>query len=661
VQDLIAYFKNKKNLINVLILAVILTAIPLGVQLVRNQQVIKSFAREANITFLPGACVVNRNNNTVAICKDGITISLTSPFGPPPSGTQSVKAPSDQFMSLVPIEIVKADEGDECSDDGGVCNGNSLERTRCYEQADGSCGGCVTDGNANDPECAPAQVCTPNEFQGQCTGRCGGCAADAGELAVQQCRPDGSGVDPRNNECSTSCVGPCRGGGTSPRPSASILASARPSATGGTTQGNTRVYIDPSSVAGGTQVTITATGSKTCSTNITNIGAASNAGYTNCVGNPKSVICDGTGDRANPKDGNACWWQWTCTASNTPGNYTVNFDAGGSQCKSSSSLTVTSAPVYTTHFKVAFTRADLAAATWMPYTTDPMEHTLSFADNNRGQKSVWVQFKSSTNQESNPAEKRINFVGADPVISGSVDCDLDTAGNVNFKIKGTNFGDSKGNSRVTVNSSNLSVDDWKDTEVTGKLSSNAATGKQRFDISLTREDGAPAVTQSCSLGIAQVSLGAKLFCQLPSKGTASNVSVSLAEATSSATASARAVKETVSIDTNGLIQGLKTKVQEGKKYKLAIKVPGGLRKQVEFTAASGTTVVPNVSLPVGDIYPAGGDGVINALDKAELNRQWVAGATATGRAGDFNTDGKVNSIDWACMRENFGQSDASDL
>jgi hypothetical protein len=135
----------------------------------------------------------------------------------------------------------------------------------------------------------------------------------------------------------------------------------------------------------------------------------------------------------------------------------------------------------------------------------------------------------------------------------------------------------------------------------------------------------------------------------------------LAEATSSATASARAVKETVSIDTNGLIQGLKTKVQEGKKYKLAIKVPGGLRKQVEFTAASGTTVVPNVSLPVGDIYPAGGDGVINALDKAELNRQWVAGATATGRAGDFNTDGKVNSIDWACMRENFGQSDASDL
>ncbi|MBI2334933.1 hypothetical protein HYU96_04000, partial [Candidatus Daviesbacteria bacterium] len=55
-----------------------------------------------------------------------------------------------------------------------------------------------------------------------------------------------------------------------------------------------------------------------------------------------------------------------------------------------------------------------------------------------------------------------------------------------------------------------------------------------------------------------------------------------------------------------------------------------------------------------------GDGKINSLDKAELNRQWIAGQSASGRSGDFNRDGRVNSIDWACMRFDFGQEDASE-
>ncbi len=83
-----------------------------------------------------------------------------------------------------------------------------------------------------------------------------------------------------------------------------------------------------------------------------------------------------------------------------------------------------------------------------------------------------------------------------------------------------------------------------------------------------------------------------------------------------------------------------------------------MRRNADFVAAGSTSVINNLALPVGDIFPLdGGDGVINAIDKSELNREWGVVSTGTAKPGDFNLDGKVNSIDWACMRFDFGKVD----
>lgn len=323
--------------------------------------------------------------------------------------------------------------------------------------------------------------------------------------------------------------------------------------------------------------------------------------------------------------------------------------------------------ISTTHYKVASNPEDLDNDTttpWKVYTSDTsgqMDIPYSFVDTTPGQKFVWVQYKYSDKTKSGKISKSINFAGADPAISKALECNLDTSGVVNFKVKGVNFGSSKGSSKLTANGSNITIDDWKDSEITGQLNSTTAAGTQKFEVTLTRGDGASAVSSNCELGVALISLGAKLFCQLPSKVSASDVKISIVEEAIGSAISSVPVREVVTIDTKGLIQGLKTKVQDGKKYKLAIKVPGGLRKQVEFTANKGTAVIPNLTLPVGDIQPDEGNGKIDTFDLSELFRQWVVGTAATGRTGDFNSDGRVNSIDYACLRQNFGQSEAADL
>ena len=813
-EELTSYLQNKRNIINLLVFGILLLALPLGIQLVRQQQILKSFAREATVAFLPGECVKTRGNNQVAICKDGITVSLVSPYGPPQSITpQSVQSVDNGLIGTVYADDCPEDDpdcheppppppcvsdgscsagepaceqttygedncGNECDRTGPACGYQCNESTNCSGSGNYYCygaetyicdKGCVENScredfchsvDGNPLNCGGGGgVCTAGAFGLTCTGSCGGCSSDAGEAYIYQCRTDESGWDILRTECRTECVGQCSGGscpgdsacgaywGTGASCSSSSGVARGDGCYGGTGHVEAKKYG-----CSGTICREAANGqysSSSCDGKCTSIttGACTETNFTDKCGTSKTytgacqelrnagssivcntasctsiktdynntVQCGGTGNlnmTVNPASGvagsqysvdltGACGggcdigvdltaptgctsqgirgcpnyiWRYNCIA---PASGTVNI-SGKNGCNkvATSTFTVNSSTspspspsaspvitVYTTHYKVAEKRPDLAGAAWIPYTIDPMEHTFNFTDSNLGQKSVWVQFKSSSNQESTPIEKKINFVGADPQISSSLDCNLETNNVISFKVKGVNFGRSKGNSRLTANSSNITVDEWSDTEITGKLAGTGATGTQKFDVTLTRGDGAPATTQSCSLGIAQISLGAKLFCHLPNKHAATNVRVSIAEeATGSATASAKPVREVVTIDTHGLLQGLRTKVQEGKQYKLAIKVPGGLRKTVEFTAASGTTVVPNLTLPVGDIFPVGGgDGKIDAFDLSALFRQWTLGASGAGRDSDFNGDNRVNSIDYACMREHFGQSDASDL
>jgi len=101
VEDLVSYFKVKKNLINLLLLAVLVVGLPVGINLARQQQILRS--RAANnlaVDFLTKDlggtdCVTTRGtgaNNLVATCKD-VKLRLTGGVSglpvPSPSPTAS--------------------------------------------------------------------------------------------------------------------------------------------------------------------------------------------------------------------------------------------------------------------------------------------------------------------------------------------------------------------------------------------------------------------------------------------------------------------------------------------------------------------------------------------------------------------------------------------
>lgn len=97
---------------------------------------------------------------------------------------------------------------------------------------------------------------------------------------------------------------------------------------------NTRLYIDPSQINPGGSVTTIATGTTSCSTNIsTSFGAGLSCG------NPNVLTCS----QPNPKnDGNPCWWRWACSAGSIAGSYTATFNASGTNCASSRNYSVVS-------------------------------------------------------------------------------------------------------------------------------------------------------------------------------------------------------------------------------------------------------------------------------------------------------------------------------
>lgn len=296
----------------------------------------------------------------------------------------------------------------------------------------------------------------------------------------------------------------------------------------------------------------------------------------------------------------------------------------------------------TVSFRVAENPTDLDAAAWQPYTSHPMTGiNFEFKDKTPGKKFVWVEFKDSSGKtERRSAE--ITLLGSGPEITG---CSLSFEGNTTtLNLTGKNFGTDKG--KVTSGTQEFAASQWKDTSIQA-IWPNAPEGKT-LDVTVTNAFGQAGPGQ-CS-AIAQLSLGAKVFCRRPSDHATENVQMVLAGAFEGGTL----VRQKVTIDKDGLVQGLTQKLEAGKQYKISLKAPLGLRKAASFTASSGTTNLPNFVLPIGDIFPIdGGDQVINSLDKSELNRQWIIAQAVINRTGDFNRDTRVNSIDWACMRYDF--------
>ncbi|OGE70650.1 hypothetical protein A3J21_02615 [Candidatus Daviesbacteria bacterium RIFCSPLOWO2_02_FULL_43_11] len=175
------------------------------------------------------------------------------------------------------------------------------------------------------------------------------------------------------------------------------------------------------------------------------------------------------------------------------------------------------------------------------------------------------------------------------------------------------------------------------------------------NIELTVDDGRK-VTASCAVDTNTVSFATRTQCRPAGNFAEDKVRVQIYEKTPNARPLYDSKASPVSIDGDGTPGWTPPPLEIGKTYNLIIKAPKSLAVKREFTVLEGTNVLDDISFPVGDIAPLNApDGVVNAVDKSELIREWSA-TTDVARAGDFNMDGRINSLDYSCMRENINRA-----
>lgn len=306
-------------------------------------------------------------------------------------------------------------------------------------------------------------------------------------------------------------------------------------------------------------------------------------------------------------------------------------------------------------YRLAETQAGLAQAQWVAFAGSTIVANFT-ASSTPGAKQVWVEFKGPSAQT---ITDHISYTMLAPVpVLSNINCNLDIINkNVKITVTGTNLGAEKGT--LTANSGAVEVSSWSDTAITGLIKGSGETG-QKYTIGFKRADNMTAPSPVCEVNVSSLSVGAKVFCRENSATDVSSVKVAFF----SPDAPAKKIEETAVIDKDGILQGLKTKLSPGTPYVISLKAPYSVRRNAGFTGMEGTTIINGPGgkpfiLPIGDISPAAGDGQINALDRAELVKQWrildsSGSATLT---GDFNRDKKVNSVDWACMKYDFNAKD----
>lgn len=366
--------------------------------------------------------------------------------------------------------------------------------------------------------------------------------------------------------------------------------------------------------------------------------------------------------------------------------------------------TPTSPPVKVTHVRIGESEADLNnSSNDQPFinedetTVEPILKSYTLKDQTPGKKRIFVRFFFD---KGNPVTKFADITyNPDPAIS-SIKCEYDPSGTgTKITILGKNFGthSEQGQGNVQAGSETGTILSWGEdlsssnssrstpeptiTKATLTPTSSPAptaseiptpTGQLRnqksskvvakikekvegvIPVRLTLDSG-KVVDGRCGVNTTTVSFSAKLACRPHQNFGTDNVEVKIFEVARGVTRPLTQQKTVIS--TVGQVLGFEPKLEIGKKYALTIKVPKSVAKVVEFTAEEGTTILDNINLPTGDIAPSGGpDGVINSLDKAELVRQWTA-STDINRPGDFNLDGRINSLDYSCMKNSFNASD----
>lgn len=272
-----------------------------------------------------------------------------------------------------------------------------------------------------------------------------------------------------------------------------------------------------------------------------------------------------------------------------------------------------------------------------------------------GRKTIFVRFVSNLGAIRD-FQRVINFNPSPKLTNVICAHSLSGVGSV-VTINGTAIG-LQGKGKVKVGREDATIITWNETTgvITASLDKRIE-GKN--DVELTRDDGKTARSE-CTVGTTSVLFSAQSQCKPSGNFSADNVSVKIfanAPTTIETEKPDPIIDEKVKLDKDGKPSGFAPKLEKDKKYSLIVKVPGTLAKRIDFETKGGTRNLDPVTLLIGDIAPvANPDGKVNAFDKAELTRQWSL-IRDVQRTGDFNQDARVNSIDYACMRQNINQSD----
>ncbi len=334
--------------------------------------------------------------------------------------------------------------------------------------------------------------------------------------------------------------------------------------------------------------------------------------------------------------------------------FDVNFTAG----TTTASPTPAPAPIIT-KVRYAQNKSDLTnpnVRKEIAYRAGGVKEDITLTDTSVGTKFIFAQFIDDKGQttDTNPSPFQIDLVGPSPIITGfSCEVDItktDNSSDLLFKFIGANFGSTKGNITLGDGTAVNNIDSWSNIFVSARLNnpplSQTAVGAQ-YTAFLTTKDGQKSLSQQCRVGITQISLGAKLFCRKEMNFDQDNIDLTLILDKDHAQKS----REKVTIDKDGNITNIKTKLKSGESYIACIKAPLSLRKcSSAFTALAGNNIL-TIDLPVGDYN---GDGAINNFDKSILQSQW--GPMNATKNCDVNRDGACNSFEWSCMLHDFNAS-----
>ena len=102
--DFAELIKVKKNLINLLVLAILVLALPIGINLIKQQQILRSRAAAVPIT-VEGSCITNRNGKLVATCPQ-VTVKLVSPLGGPTVSSSASPSPTPSPSGGIQLTVV---------------------------------------------------------------------------------------------------------------------------------------------------------------------------------------------------------------------------------------------------------------------------------------------------------------------------------------------------------------------------------------------------------------------------------------------------------------------------------------------------------------------------------------------------------------------------